>query len=123
MNMPQKSMPEQHPTATDWLELTAALGAMGELLAEQNMTLEEISRRPYLGPAREQLSELLQETKAIHGLLEQTGKKKERRFSMPPISLPRPTWTWLTVPALLLGLLALWYGWAAFWNGLAALLP
>jgi len=67
--------------------------------------------------------ELLQETKAIHRLLEQAGKKKERRFSLPHISLPHPSLTWLIVPAILLGLLVLWYSWAAFWNGLAAVLP
>lgn len=123
MNMPQQLPPEQYPAATDWPELSAALGAIGELLAEQNLTLEDLSRRSYPGPTPKQITELLQEMKAIHRLLEQAGKKKERRFSLPRFQLPQPTWTWLVVPAALLGLWALWYGWAAFWNGLATLLP
>lgn len=123
MNMPQQLPPERHPTAADWPELSAALGAIGELLAEQNLTLEDLYRRPYPGPTPGQITELLQEMKAIHRLLEQAGKKKEYRFSLPHIHLPRPTLAWLIVPAILLGLLALWYGWAAFWNGLATMLP
>lgn len=123
MNMPQQLPPEQYPAATDWPELPAALGAIGELLAEQNLTLEDLSGRSYPGPTPDQITELLQEMKAVHRLLEQAGKKKERRFSLPHIHLPRPTLVWLIVPAILLGLLALWYGWAAFWNGLATLLP
>ncbi len=53
----------------------------------------------------------------------QGGKKRERRFSLPKIRLPRPSLEWLLVPAVLLGLLALWYSWAALWNGLTALFP
>ena len=59
----------------------------------------------------------------IRRLLEQAGKKRERRFSLPKIRLPRPSLEWLLVPAVLLGLLALWYGWATLWNGLTALFP
>ena len=36
-------------------------------------------------------------------------KKKERRFSLPQISLPRPDWAWLLFPAALVGLAVLWY--------------
>jgi len=117
--------PERHPTAQDWLELTAALMAVGELLADLSITLENQPTQDYPWPKQdqEQLTELLLETKAIHRLLEQAGKKKERHFSLPHISLPRPSLTWLIVPAILLGLLALWYGWAALWNGLATLFP
>ena len=122
MNMPQQLPPEQHPTATDWLEVLAALEAMGQLLAEQNLTLEALSGRPYRGPTREQSTELLQEMKAIHRLLEQAGKKKERRFSLPKFRLPCPTLMWLIIPAVLLGLLAMCYGWAALSNGLEALI-
>ncbi len=122
MNMPQQPPPEQHPTAADWLELSAALGAVGQLLAEQNLTLEDLSRRSYPGPTPKQITELLQEMKAIHRLLEQAGKKKERRFSLPRFQMPQPTWTWLAVPAILLGLWALWYSLAALWSGLAGLL-
>lgn len=122
-NMPQPLPPEQDPAGPNWAELSAALGAMGELLAEQNLTLEELAGRTYRGPTQEQVTDLFQETKAIRSLLEQAGKKKERRFSLPHIHLPQPTWEWLILPAVLLGLGLLWYSWAAFWNGLAGLLP
>ena len=108
-NMPQPLPPEQDPAGPNWAELSAALEAMGELLAEQNLTLEELAGRTYRGPTQEQVTDLLQETKAIRSLLEQAGKKKERRFSLPHISLPRPSWAWLALPAILVGLAVLWY--------------
>ena len=43
--------------------------------------------------------------------------------SLPAIRLPWPSLEWLLLPAILLGLLALWYGWAALWNGLTILFP
>lgn len=122
-NMPQQIPLEQHPTAADWLELSAAMEAMGELLEEQNLALEELTRRSYPGPTQEQIKVLTQETKEIHLLLEQAGKKKERRFSLPRFQLPHPSWTWLVVPAVLLGVWVLWYSWGALWSGLAELLP
>lgn len=122
-NMPQQLLPDQHPTEQNWLELSAALEALGQLLAEQNLTLEELAGRSYRGPTPEQITDLLQEAKAIHRSLEQAGKKKERHFSLPRLHLPQPTWEWLILPVILLGLGLLWYSWAALWNGLAGLLP
>ena len=110
-----------HPTTKEWQELTAALTAMGKILAEQMLLLEEISAKPSPWTTKEQTAELIRETKEIHRLLEQAGKKRERRFSLPDIHLPRPSLEWLLLPAMLLGLLALWYGWDALWNGLGAL--
>ena len=112
-----------HPTTAEWQELTAALTAMGNILAEQMLLLEEISAKPSPWTTKEQTAELIRETKEIHRLLEQAGKKRERRFSLPDIHLPRPSLEWLLLPAMLLGLLALWYGWAALWNGLTTLFP
>lgn len=120
----QKSPVEiQHLTAEEWAELAAALAAMGELLAEQVFLLEEISVKPRPWVTQEQSAELIREVKEIRRLLEQAGRKKERRFSLPAIRLPRPSLEWLLVPVVLLGLLALWYGWAALWNGLTTLFP
>ena len=117
-NMPQQLSPDQHPTEQNWLELSAALEALGQLLAEQNLTLEELAGRSYRGPTPGQITDLLQEAKAIHRLLEQAGKKRERRFSLPCIHLPRPSWTWLAIPAVLVGLAALWHGSAAILRAL-----
>ena len=122
-NMQKSAMKTQHPTAEEWQELTAALTATGELLTEQILLLEEITTRPRSWATQEQAAELIQEAKKIRHLLEQAGKRRERRFSLPTIPLPRPSPEWLLVPAVLLGLLALWYGWAALWNGLTMLFP
>ena len=122
-NMQKSSAETQHPTAEEWLELTAALTTLGELLAEQMLLLEEIAARPKSWATQEQTAELIREAKVIRSLLEQAGKKRERRFSLPTVRLPRPSPEWLLIPALLLGLLALWYGWATLWNGLTTLFP
>ena len=121
----QKPLPVQvqHPTAEQWSEVTAALAAIGELLAEQILLLEGISARPRSWATQEQTAELIREMKAIRQLAEQAGKKKERHFSLPKLHLPRPSPEWLLIPVVLLGLLALWYGWAALSSGLRGLLP
>ena len=123
MNMPQQVSSERHPTAAEWLELLAALEAMGQLLVEQKLTLEDLVSQSHLGPTREQMKELLQETKEIHRLLEQAGKKREHHFSLPRLQLPQPTWTWLAIPVILLGLWVLCYSLGTLWSGLAGLLP
>lgn len=122
-NMQRPPEEYRHPTAEEWRELTASLTAMGELLAEQMLLLEEISAKIRPQAVQEQAAGLIRETGEIRRLLEQAGKKRERRFSLPKIRLPRPSLEWLLVPTVLLGLLALWYSWAALWNGLTALFP
>lgn len=122
-NMQKPPTETLHPTAEEWQRLTAALTAMGELLAEQVLLLEKIAARPNPWATQEQMTELIREAREIHRLLEQAGKKRERRFSLPTIRLPRPSSEWLLIPAVLVGLLALWYGWAALWNGLTILFP
>lgn len=122
-NMQKPTAETLHPTAEEWQELTAALTAMGELLAEQMLLLEEIAARPKPWATQEQMVELIREAREIHRLLEQAGKKSGRLFSLPTIRLPRPSSEWLLIPAVLVGLLALWYSWAALWNGLTTLFP
>ena len=113
----------QHPTAEEWLELTAALTTLGELLAEQMLLLEQIAAQPKSWETQEQTAELIREAKVIRSLLEQAGRKREQRFSLPTIRLPRLSVEWLLLPTVLVGVLALWYGWAALWNGLTTLFP
>lgn len=116
---------ERHPTAEEWQELTAALTAMGKLLTEQILLLEEISARPKSWATQEQTAELIREAKEIRRLLEQAGRKNERR-SFPKLrlpELPKPSAVWLIPPAVLFGLLAAWYSWAMLWKGLTVLLP
>ncbi len=122
-NMTKPPLAEaQHPTAEEWLELTAALTALGNLLAEQILLLEEIFAKPSPWTTQEQTAELVREAKEIRQMLEQAGKRRERRFSLPSVRLPSPSLEWLFVPMLLLGLLALWYGWAMLWSGLEMML-
>ena len=104
------------------MELTAALTAMGEIQTEQMLLLNELAAKPRPWTTSGQTAEILAEMKAIRRLLEQAGKKKERCFSLPKFRLPCPTLTWLIIPAVLLGLLAMCYGWAALSNGLETLL-
>lgn len=94
------------------------LTAMGELLTEQMLLLEEIAGRPSPWTTREQTVELLREVKKVRRLLEQTGKERARRCSLPKLRLPRFSPEWLLLPAVLLGLLALWYGGTTLWRGL-----
>ncbi len=109
---------ETHPTAKDWLELTAALTAIGQLLAEHKIALEELTHQQHLHFIQKQMSDLIQESKKIRRLMEQAGKKKERHFSLPEWRLPRPSLKWLLVLVPLLTLLVLWYSSVTLWNGI-----
>lgn len=108
----------QHPTASEWKELTAAVTAMGEIMTEQMLLLEEISAKPNPWTTGEQTEELLREVKRVRRLMEQSREKKRPRVSMAALRLPRPSLEWLLVPMFLLGLLTLWYGGTTLWSGL-----
>ena len=108
----------RRPTAAEWTELNAALTAIGQLLAEQTVILEEISSQPHPWATRDQMTELLREVKEVRQLMETAKERKRLRVSLPALRLPRPSLEWLLIPAVLLGLLALWYGWTALWNGI-----
>ena len=62
-------------------------------------------------------------------ILQQAGNRKERRFSLPSIHLPRPHLphldgpTWATLLMILAGLLLLWLAWGGGWSKLSLLLP
>ena len=110
----QRNLPppqaEAHPTTEEWDELLEILSALYRLTAAQNDLLQ--TQRTH--PLQAQMSALTKEVSTTRELiqksLQQAGKKKERRFSLPHISLPRPSWAWLAVPAILVGLAVLWYG-------------
>ena len=85
------------------------LSALYRLTAAQN----DFLRTQRAHPLQAQMSALTKEVSATRELIresiQQAGKKKERRFSLPHISLPRPSWAWLALPAILVGLAVLWY--------------
>ena len=101
--------PEQHPTAEEWDELLEILSALYRLTATQYDFLRE--QRAH--PLQAQMSTLTKEVSAMRKMLQestqQAGSRRERRFSLPQISLPQPSWTWLMLPAILVGLAVLWY--------------
>ena len=101
--------PEQHPTAEEWDELLEILSALYRLTAAQYDFLRE--QRAH--PLQLQMSALTKDISAMRKMLQesiqQAGSKKERRFSLPQISLPQPSWAWLMLPAILVGLAVLCY--------------
>lgn len=109
----QRNLPppqaEPHPTTEEWDELLEMLSALYRLTAAQYDFLQ--TQRTH--PLQAQMSVLTKEVSATRELIQesiqQAGKKKERRFSLPHISLPRPSWAWLALPAILVGLAVLWY--------------
>lgn len=109
----QRNLPppqtELHPTTEEWDELLEMLSALYRLTAAQYDLLQ--TQRTH--PLQVQMSVLAKEVSTTRELIQksiqQAGKKKERRFLLPHISLPRPSWAWLALPAILVGLAALWY--------------
>ena len=101
--------PEQHPPTEEWDELLEMLSALYRLTATQYDFLQ--AQRVH--PLQAQMSTLTKEVSAMREMIQksiqQAGNKKERRFSLPHISLPQPSWAWLMFPAILVGLGALWY--------------
>lgn len=115
--------PERHPTTEEWDDLLASLSALYHLTASQSDTLK--SSLSTIRTVHTQTEALTKEATAIHQLLErqeQAGKKKERRFSLPKIHLPRPRLAWLWVIPILVGLYALWPLWAILWSVVRLLL-
>ena len=95
-------LPEQHPTTEEWDELLEMLSALYRLTATQYDFLQ--AQMSTLTKDVSTMREMIQKS------IQQAGNKKERRFSLPHISLPQPSWAWLMLPVILVGLGALWYG-------------
>ena len=99
------TLPEPHPTVEEWENLLDWVIDLHQLIKEQNRILAQLQM---LTP-QPQLKMLSQDVTAIREQLQQAGKKKEQHFSLPQVSLPHPSWTWLIIPAVLVGLGTLWY--------------
>ena len=104
------------PTEKQWTHLVNILNAQYRLLESQAETMERM--RYTMGSMATQLEKLTKEIVAMRWLLEQAGKKKERRLSLPEWELPRPNLAWLWVIPILVGLWVLWYASATIWNAL-----
>lgn len=116
--------PETHPTEEEWENLQTAISAIYRLTEVRFNRLEERMPNAAILEMEKDLEVLKKQAGAIKGMLEQAGKEKERRFSLPHISLPKlepEEWFFLlmALAALALILSALF----GDWSTLSQLLP
>ena len=124
--------PEVHPTKAEWEDLLNDLYALGYHTERQTGYLKKISELLAQLPTRTQMEELLKVVKHLEQMNEQAGKRKEKRFSLPGIRLPRPSLPDIPWTSLLLGLaalaltgLVLWVVWSSLdtlWSAARGLL-
>ncbi len=121
--------PKVHPTKEEWEDLQSDLYTLGYLTERQTAYLKGINELLVQFPTRMQMEELLKALKYLEQMSEQAGKQKEKRFSLPNISLPRlrlPLLDGPTLAVLLMvtaALLLLWCGLGTVWSSLSLLLP
>ena len=119
--------PEVHPTKEEWEEMMDYLYTLGYHAERQTGQLKKISELMEQLPTRTQMDELLKVVKHLEQMSEQAGKPKEKRFSLPSISLSSlhlphldsPTWVVLLMAVA--ALLLLWWGLDTVWNRLSLL--
>ena len=104
------------PTEKQWTHLLSILNAQYRLLESQPDTMERMQSTMWKMVT--QMEKLTKEVMETRQLLEQAGRKKEKRFSLPEWELPRPNLAWLWVIPILVGLWVLWYASATIWNAL-----
>ena len=123
LNQPSKVSPPPMvllPEA-DWTELLNHLEHLETSVGAQGTLLRALSRQVGQCPTREQTEALARDVAQIREALQQAGKKKERRFSLPKLRLPYIPWSRLflgLVTLLLTGaaLWVLWSSWEKIWN-------
>ena len=107
--------------AADWNMLLNQLERLEASVGAQEALLRALSRQVGQCPTREQTEALARDVAQIREALQQAGKKKERRFSLPKLRLPYIPWSRLflgLVTLLLTGaaLWVLWSSWEKIWN-------
>ena len=125
--------PEVHPTKKEWKDLQSDLCTLGYHTERQTGHLKKINELLAQFPSRTQMDELLKAAKHLEQMIEQAGKRNEKRFSLPSIRLPRPSLPDIPWTSLLLGLaamaligLVLWVAWSSLdtlWSAAKTLLP
>ena len=151
LNQPSApSLPAMQPaglTRQDWEDLLSTLSALYRLECGNSGRLEgleqhteahtallrEVSRRREPCPAQAQIEALARDVAQMRAELKQAGKKRERRFSLPRIRLPKLHLPYISWSRLLLGLTALsltggvlwvvWFSWEKLWSATQTLLP
>ena len=123
LNQPSKVSPPPMVLLreADWEELLDRLDGLEASVAEQEALLRALSQQVGQLPTQEQTEALARDVAQIREALQQAGKKKERRFSLPKLRLPYIPWSNLLVglAALLLTGAALWVVWSSWekiWN-------
>ena len=140
--------PPDAPTRQDWDDLlAAALTALYQLentnsnrlerleasVGPQEALLRALGRQVGQLPTQAQLEALAGDVVQMRAELKQAGKKRERRFSLPRIRLPKLHLPYISWSRLLLGLTALsltggvlwvvWFSWEKLWSATQTLLP
>lgn len=139
--------PPDAPTRQDWDDLLAALTALYRLestnsgrlerleasIGPQEALLRALGRQVGQLPTQAQLEALARDAAQMRAELKQAGKKREWRFSLPRIRLPKLHLPYISWSRLLLGLTALaltggvlWAVWSSLeklWNMMHTLIP
>ena len=119
--------PEAYPTKEEWEDLVEYLYTLGYHAERQAGHQKKISESLAQLPTRAQMDELLKAVKRLEEMAEQAGKKKEKRFSIPSIRLPKlhlPESDWPTVVTIVMALAVLvlmWWAWGGDWSSLSLL--
>ena len=123
LNQPSKAAPPPMALlpAADWNLLLNQLERLEASVGAQEALLRALSRQVGQCTTREQTEALARDVAQIREALQQAGKKKERRFSLPKLCLPYIPWSrlFLGLAALLLtgaALWVLWSSWEKIWN-------
>ena len=131
----------------DWEDLLTAVSALYRLerinsdrlnrletsVSAQEALLRALTRQAGQLPSQAQMEALTRDVAQIQATLKQAGKKRERRFSLPRIRLPKLHLPYISWSRLLLGLTALsltggvlwvvWFSWEKLWSAAQTLLP
>lgn len=120
---PATAQPESHPTQVEWAELLQTLSSLERRVAAQAALVRELSQRPRTYPTQEQITALARDVAAVREMMQQAGKRRERRISLPRLHLhiPHLSPAWLLIPVILLVLWAMWHSWDTLWNALRTL--
>ena len=139
--------PPDAPTRQDWDDLLAALTALYQLentnsnrlerleasVGPQEALLRALGRQVGQLPTQAQLEALAGDVAQMRAELKQAWKKRERRFSLPRIRLPKLHLPYISWSRLLLGMTALsltggvlwvvWFSWEKLWSATQTLIP
>ena len=108
-------------TAADWNMLLTRLDRLEAGVSAQEALLRALSQQVGQLPTQEQAEALARNVAQMREALQQAGKRRERRFSLPRLHLPYLPWSrlFLGLATLLLMGAALWVVWSSWekiWN-------